>query len=141
MKEAVIHQRLKKYCTRALIMRIENLVGTGMADMFYQQQGLSVWIEAKCVALGKTERAIKVPYRETQYNWACKVQEFGGRVLLAIVAYEEKWGKCGVFFTQPREYINRREFMEAMENGRSGTLFYVRNTELQKFFNGFSCTP
>ena len=47
MKEAVIHQRLKKYCTRALIMRIENLVGTGMADMFYQQQGLSVWIEAK----------------------------------------------------------------------------------------------
>ena len=93
------------------------------------------------MALGKTERAIKVPYRETQYNWARKVQDFGGQVLLAIVAYEEKWGKYGVFFSPPREFIDRWEFVEAMENGRSGTLVYVKNTGLQEFFNGLSCTP
>lgn len=74
MTEAQLSTRLQKYCPGAHWVRIENLVGVGVPDLYCCYRGKSFWFELKI----QGQAAI----RPSQLAWHVRHKSHGGKAFI-----------------------------------------------------------
>ena len=74
-----VWEPLRDGCPHVHWMRLENLVGTGMADVNGCLNGVEAWLELKHVAAGW-----KIKFQPTQPAWILKRTMYGGRVFVLV---------------------------------------------------------
>lgn len=124
MKERDLYAKLRKEVKNTMFKRIENSLEPGTPDIYFSNQNISGWMEAKKLVLGsKFIGEVKIPFRPAQFEWLKQHYEYGGVSVLGIIS---DWGIFFAINENIKKVYQRKEF-------RDGTLVCPKN--LNKFFN------
>lgn len=103
MKETKLYAKLKPHFDQwGIVDRVENALGSGMSDIFYNFSGNVGWIETKLMKKGE------LYFEKFQPNWIRRHVRQGFPRMFIIAMDEEEtiylWNAIDVISTQPRSY-------------------------------------